>query len=89
MSELRALLTEVARRAAWPQYITADQLAELLQISPRTVQDWVSEERIPYHKAGSQTRFLISEIVQWTAGQWDDKQPHRQRAGRRKSKKIV
>src|SRR5438477_30005 len=75
VSELRRLLTEVARKQAWPQYITAEQLAELLQISPPTIHDWVSEDRIPYHKAGNQTRFLVSEIVQWTAGQWTARQP--------------
>lgn len=73
LAEMRVLLTEVARKQAWPQYITRNELAEMLQISPRTIDDWVSEDRIPYHKAGSQTRFLISEIVQWTAGKWDDK----------------
>ena len=73
VSELRRLLTEVARKQAWPQYLTVEQLAEMLQISPRTVHDWVSEDRLPYHKAGNATRFLVSEIVQWTAGQWDDK----------------
>jgi excisionase family DNA binding protein len=70
ISELRRLLTEVARKQSWPQYVTKDELAEMLQISPRTVDDWVSEDRIPYHKAGSQTRFLIGEVVQWTAGKW-------------------
>lgn len=73
LAELRTLLTEVARKQQWPQYVSVEQLAEMLQISPRTVHDWVSENRIPYHKAGSQTRFLISEIIRWTAGQWDDK----------------
>lgn len=73
LAELRTLLTAVARKHQWPQYVSVEQLAEMLQISPRTVHDWVSENRIPYHKAGSQTRFLVSEIVQWTAGQWNDK----------------
>ncbi|MEN3335678.1 MAG: Helix-turn-helix domain [Blastocatellia bacterium] len=70
LAEMRVLLTEVARKQAWPQYLTRNELAELLQISPRTIDDWVSEDRIPYHKAGNSTRFLISEIVQWTAGRW-------------------
>jgi excisionase family DNA binding protein len=75
LTEMRTLLAEVARKQAWPQYLTVEQLAEMLQISPRTVHDWVHERRIPFHKAGTQTRFLISEIVQWTAGQWSgDKQ---------------
>jgi excisionase family DNA binding protein len=85
VSELRRLLTEVARKQAWPQYLTVDQLAEVLQISPRTVHDWVSEDRIPYHKAGNQTRFLIGEIVQWTAGQWSGaRQPAKSRQARKR-----
>jgi excisionase family DNA binding protein len=68
MQETRALLTELARKQQWPQYATVDQVAEMLQISPRTVHDMVSQNRIPYHKAGGATRFLISEIVAWTAG---------------------
>ena len=73
VTERRALLTAVLRKQAWPQYLTVEQLAEMRQISPRTVHDWVSENRLPYDKAGNSTRFLISEIVAWTAGQWDDK----------------
>src|SRR5438128_12512572 len=70
LAEMRALITEVARKQAWPQYVKKRKLAELLQVSERTIDDWVSEDRIPYHKVGTGTRFLISEIVQWTAGQW-------------------
>ncbi len=75
VAELRRLLSEVARKQARPQYIKKHGLAELLQISERTIDDWVSEDRIPYHNAGSQTRFLISEIVQWTAGRWGPPKP--------------
>ena len=68
INELRATLAKLARKHSWPVYLTVDETAELLQISPRTLHDWVSQEKIPFHKAGSQTRFLLSEIVEWTAG---------------------
>lgn len=73
LTELRALVSDLARKQQWPQYLTVEQVAEMLQVSPRTIHDWVSEARIPYHKAGNATRFLIGEIVQWTAGEWSDK----------------
>ncbi|MGA9769050.1 MAG: helix-turn-helix domain-containing protein [Blastocatellia bacterium] len=73
MRETRQLLSELARKQNGPQYVTVKELAEVLQVSDRTVHDWVSDGRIPFHKVGGGTRFLISEIVQWTAGEWDDK----------------
>jgi excisionase family DNA binding protein len=72
VAEMRALLAELARKQQWPQYLTVDQVAEMLQLSPRTIHDMVSQDRIPYHKAGNATRFLISEIVAWTASHRDD-----------------
>jgi excisionase family DNA binding protein len=66
--ELRQIVTETLRKQSWPQYVTKNDLAEMLHVSTRTVEDWVSHGSIPYHKAGSSTRFLISEIVAWTSG---------------------
>ena len=73
VDEMRRLLTELARKQQWPQYVKRDELAEILQVSPRTIDDWVSQGRIPFHKAGNSTRFLLPEIVRWTAGEWDGK----------------
>lgn len=68
VSELRGELTKLARRQNFPQYLTVEEVAEMLQLSPRTIGDMVSARRIPFHKAGSSTRFLLSEIIEWTAG---------------------
>jgi excisionase family DNA binding protein len=53
-------------------HLTVEELAEMLQLSPRTIHDMVSARRIPFHKVGSNTRFLLSEIIEWTAGRWND-----------------
>lgn len=50
--------------------LTKRELAELLQVSERTVERWMSEGSIPYvplpkRGAWSEARFLRSEIVEW------------------------
>jgi excisionase family DNA binding protein len=50
-----------------PQFLTVEEVAELLRVSPRSVYDWVSQGAIPFHKAGRRTIFLLDEILEWTA----------------------
>jgi excisionase family DNA binding protein len=50
--------------------LTKRDLADLLQVSERTVERWMSEGSIPYvplpkRGAWSEARFLRSEIVEW------------------------
>ena len=50
--------------------LTKREIAELLQVSERTVERWMSEGSIPYvplpkRGAWSEARFLRSEIVEW------------------------
>ena len=50
--------------------LTRHDVAELLQVSERTVERWMSEGSIPYvplpkRGAWSEARFLMSEIVDW------------------------
>jgi excisionase family DNA binding protein len=50
--------------------LTKRDVAELLQVSERTVERWISEGAIPYvplpkRGAWSEARFLRSEIVEW------------------------
>ena len=52
------------------EVITKEELAELLQVSKRTVERWVEESRIPFirlPKRGSKSnvRFLKSNVLQW------------------------
>lgn len=56
-------------QSSLPQFLTVEEVAELLRVSPRSVYDWVSQGIIPYRKAGRRTIFLLDEILQWTSEQ--------------------
>ena len=49
-----------------PRFLTVEEVAALLRVSPRSVYDWVSQEAIPFHKAGRRTIFLLNEVLEWT-----------------------
>ena len=51
-----------------PQFLTVEEVAQLLRVSPRSVYDWVSQRQIPFRKAGRRTIFLLDEILEWTSG---------------------
>ena len=52
-----------------PRFLTVEELAEMLRVEVRTVYSWVSQEKVPFRKAGRRTIFLIEEILEWTAQQ--------------------
>lgn len=45
--------------------MTVDQLAEKLQVKPRTVYQWVHERYIPVVKLGSLVRFSPAGVSSW------------------------
>jgi excisionase family DNA binding protein len=49
-----------------PQFLTVDELAEMLRVKPRTIYEMVSQDRIPYRKVGRRVVFLLAEILEWT-----------------------
>jgi len=51
-----------------PRFLKVAELAELLQVKPRTIYEMVAQNRIPYRKApGSNIlRFDLEEILAWT-----------------------
>jgi len=57
---------------ARPQFLTVEEVAELLRVSPRSIYDWVSQRQIPFHKAGRRTIFLLDEILAWTTERRQD-----------------
>jgi PTS system nitrogen regulatory IIA component len=59
-----------------PEFLTVEEVAEWLRVSPRSVYDWVSQGIIPHRKAGRRTIFLLSEILEWTANR-DAKNSHK------------
>jgi excisionase family DNA binding protein len=53
-------------KTATPQYLTAEQVGELLQVSPRTVQRWALEDAsMPTLRLGRTVRFPRAEFEQW------------------------
>ncbi|HKQ08574.1 MAG TPA: helix-turn-helix domain-containing protein [Blastocatellia bacterium] len=49
-----------------PQFLTVEEVAQLLRVSPRSVYDWVSQGTIPHRKAGRRTIFLADDVLVWT-----------------------
>lgn len=45
--------------------MTVTDLAEHLQVSEKTIYDWVHKREIPFKKAGRLLRFRPSEIEKW------------------------
>ncbi len=52
-----------------PKFLTVEEVAALLRIKVRTVYEMVSQNRIPFRKAGRRTVFLLEEIMEWTCRQ--------------------
>lgn len=42
------------------------EVAELLQVKPKTIYAWVSRKSIPFRKVGSLVRFHRGELIDWT-----------------------
>jgi excisionase family DNA binding protein len=53
-------------------YLTINEVAELLKVSVRTVNNWTKNKKMPYisieGKKGSPRRFLESEVREWFEG---------------------
>jgi len=50
--------------SGYPEIMTGNQVMEYLQISRRTLQDWVKLKKIPYGKIGRKLMFRKSKIDQ-------------------------
>ena len=49
-----------------PGFLNVHEVAKLLNCSPRSVYNWISQNTIPYRKAGRRVLFDESEIRNWT-----------------------
>jgi excisionase family DNA binding protein len=77
-TENPARLSTMGKLMMLPKFLTVEEVAELLRVSPRSIYDWVSQGVIPFHKAGRRTIFLVDEILEWT-NRNDDPQPQSSR----------
>ena len=48
------------------RFLSVQEAAELLRVSPRTVYGWVTQRLVPHRKAGRRVIFLESELLEFT-----------------------
>lgn len=49
-----------------PLIMTGEQVAELLQVSPRTIEEWrQANSGPPFRRVGRHVRYLRSEVLAW------------------------
>ncbi len=55
-----------------PELLSTKKLAQLLDCSPKTVQDWLYRDRkmqnadpLPYYRVGGLVRFRLADVVAW------------------------
>jgi excisionase family DNA binding protein len=55
-----------------PELLSTKTLAEILDCSPKTVQNWIYKSRktpcsdpLPYYRLGGLIRFKLSEVLRW------------------------
>lgn len=60
--------TDSHTAAKRPQFLRVSDVAQLLNVKPRTIYEMVAQDRIPYRKPpGSNIlRFDLDEILAWT-----------------------
>ena len=58
--------------AVVPELLSTRKLAQLLDCSPKTVQDWLYKDRktqsidpLPYYRLRGLVRFRVSEVLRW------------------------
>lgn len=70
--ELRTLVREAIREelggrapANDSEYLTARQVADLMQVDPKTVQQWSRRDGLPCVRLGRECRWRRSDLLQW------------------------
>ena len=48
------------------KFLSVQEAADFLRVSPRSVYGWVSQRALPHRKAGRRLLFLESELIEWT-----------------------
>jgi hypothetical protein len=53
-----------------PVILTQDDVATLLKVPPRTLEDWrLTRSGPPYRKIGRHVRYELTEVMDWFRGQ--------------------
>ena len=62
---VRDALGSTASNADAPEYLTLDQVGELLQACPRTVKNWTKQRGLPFLRVGAEWRFRRTDLMTW------------------------
>lgn len=57
---------QVKQSTSEVEYLTVEETAALLKVSPAHIKNLIYRGEIPFHKVGTVYRFLKSEILSWT-----------------------
>lgn len=66
---MTAKIFEMHTRETRREFITVREVAELLNVSTRTVYAWVEKKIIPFERKGGSLRFRRSVIEAWNTDQ--------------------
>jgi len=75
--------------SAYPDILTIEQAANLLQVSTRTIQRMVTDGRMPGRQVGSQWRFDREQIRAWVRGEAESPAEQEQNEHARDQRDLV
>ena len=58
-------------------FLEVEEAAELLRVKKKTIQEWVSQDKIPFRRANGRVIFMLSELLNWTLPENDKHAKHR------------
>jgi len=61
------MTTAGAKRQTLTPLLTADEVADLLSISPKTIYAWAESGRLPCVRLGGRVRFDPGDLTRWIA----------------------
>ena len=61
---VREEIKAAANGSAHGKLLTAEELAEVLQVHKATVYEWVKSKAIPYYQSGRFVRFNLQEVLE-------------------------
>lgn len=69
-AQLRELVSSAVRDALGkvsdePEYMTMEQVTELMQVHERTVRSWIADNGLPALRAGREFRFRRASVLEW------------------------
>jgi excisionase family DNA binding protein len=63
------LLEQKAASQTFEKFLTRKQVAELFQVSVRTIENWTHDGRLPYIKISSEVRYPYSDLMTYFKNQ--------------------